>query len=82
MCSTLQSTYVRPSVLSVPEPPVIETPPADQNATEGSTVVFKCKANGSPKVSIQWLFNAAPLLTEQFISIRGNVYRTVGTHYV
>jgi Immunoglobulin domain len=55
----------------IAEPPVIETAPADQNATEGSTVVFKCRAQGSPRVTTQWLFNGQPVVNGQFISIRG-----------
>lgn len=55
------------------EPATIETLPSSKNATEGSTVVFKCRAQGTPRPTTQWLFNGQPIVDGQFISIRGDL---------
>lgn len=67
------------------EPPSIETAPTDQTATEGSTVVFKCRPQGSPKQgspkpSIQWLFNGELIINEQFVSIRDTTLTLSNIH--
>lgn len=56
---------------AVAEPPVIELGPANQTVQEGGTVTFKCRAHGSPKVTVHWLFNGIQQVNGQMVAVRG-----------
>ena len=41
--------------------PVFVTPPTNQSAIAGSTVIFFAEASGTPPISYQWLFKGTPI---------------------
>jgi len=53
------------------EPPVVITSPQDENVTEGDTATILCRANGSPRPAIQWIFNGAPLSSSSTALVQG-----------
>ena len=53
------------------EPPVFITFPRDANLTEGDTATIHCRAIGSPRPAIQWIFNGAPLSTSSAALVQG-----------
>jgi len=53
------------------EPPVFITFPRDANLTEGDTATIHCRASGSPRPAIQWIFNGAPLSTSSAALVQG-----------
>jgi len=53
------------------EPPVVTTSPRDENVTEGGTATIYCRANGSPRPKIQWIFNGAPLSSSSTALVQG-----------
>jgi hypothetical protein len=50
-----------PGTLTITGPPVITSPPANQNAAPGATVSFSVSATGTPPLSYLWFFNGGVL---------------------
>jgi len=53
-------------------PPLVEAVLPIVNSSDGSTVVLRCRVQGSPKLTTRWLHNGTSLVTGgQAIGLRG-----------
>jgi len=43
------------------------------NVTEGNTVTLNCQADGSPRPTIYWIHNGAPLSASSTVTVEGAV---------